>query len=790
MTELVNEFSEKEISRIKEEFKRIDDKIYVDHAGTALYSEKQIDCVSKLLKDNIFCNPHTCKITGDLVDQVRFRILSFFNTNSEKYTIVFTANASAALKTVAECFDFGTSGSFHYCQENHTSVLGMREVVQTKNVSVLTRSDILKNISSNRRKNCDFKKFSGNSLLAFSAQCNLSGYKMPLDVIESIQNKGIIDHGKYIRGELDHTSENKCFICLDAASFAATNFLDLKKYSPDFVCISFYKIFGYPTGLGALLLSKRGQSVMKKKYFGGGTVKISMTCKDFHVKRDNFAEQYEDGTLSFLSIASLLEGFKTLERLVPSTNDLRSQQRISRHVFNLAKYFYESLNDLRHENGQKLIEFYNHTNYESSETQGGIVCFNILHEDGSYVGFAEVACIAAVYNIILRTGCFCNAGACQSFLKLRDEDIVKHFQAGHVCSDYNDLIEGQPTGGVRISFGYITQKSDVDAVLQMLKNCYVSETSQKRLEIIKSKDLPKALRHIPERLSRVKAQLTKICIYPIKSCAAFEINGETQWEITENGLKYDRIWMIVDSNGMAFTQKRCTQLCLIKPRINLKSNHLELSFKEKVSTPIPLQVSVDETNTITTNFCQSKVCGDSIQGFDCGNEIAAWLSDVLSTPGLRLIRQNDNSERKYSDGTSKEINLSNQAQYLLINKSSVAWLLKRIPNWQKNMNSLDDVVKRFRANLIIENCCAFEENNIKNLQIGDIDFNIEGPCTRCQMICIDQNTGDKTAEPLKTIAKEFQGKIKFGIYLSQKILDEGPANKSISCNDKVTLAKN
>ena len=35
------------------------------------------------------------------------------------------------------------------------------------------------------------------------------------------------------------------------------------------------------------------------------------------------------------------------------------------------------------------------------------------------------------------------------------------------------------------------------------------------------------------------------------------------------------------------------------------------------------------------------------------------------------------------------------------------------------------------------------------------------------MICIDQETGKKTKEPLTTLAASFKGKLKFGIYLSK-----------------------
>lgn len=96
--------------------------------------------------------------------------------------------------------------------------------------------------------------------------------------------------------------------------------------------------------------------------------------------------RFEDGTLPYLSIVSLLAGYETIEQLIPGD----SMQRISRHCFHLAKYLYESLKALKYSNGQNVIEFYHDTTFESISSQGGIVNFNVLHEDGLFVGFSEV----------------------------------------------------------------------------------------------------------------------------------------------------------------------------------------------------------------------------------------------------------------------------------------------------------------------------------------------------------------------------------------------------------------
>ncbi|XP_004529791.1 molybdenum cofactor sulfurase isoform X1 [Ceratitis capitata] len=771
------------------------DNIYLDHAGTTLYPESLVDAAGQVLKENLFCNPHTCKVTGDIIDQARYRILQHFNTDATEYAVVFTANATAALKLVGECFSFGedenNSGAFYYCQENHTSVLGMREVVRTNRLYVLTKDEILKNLY-NTTNGISEHGINGqgsvgegdtrkcNSLVVFSAQCNFSGYKMPLETIEAIQKNGLLVLGTQIRGEED--GEDACkdsnfYICLDTASYVASNFLDLRRYKPDFCCISFYKMFGFPSGVGALLVSKRGQAVLNKRFYGGGTINIAMTRLDFHEKRAQFSTRFEDGTLPFLTITSLLEGFRTLERLVPPTLQLKSVQRISAHVHQLAKYCHDSLAALHHTNGAPLIEFYNYDGYDDVALQGGVVTFNVLHDDGSYVGFAEVACIAAVHNVQLRTGCFCNPGACQWFLGLSNADIRKQFEAGHVCSDFTDLVDGLPTGAVRMSFGYMTRASDVDKAVAMIRDCYLT-TAAERLRIMERAELPERLRHVSQRL---KPQLKRICIYPIKSCGAFEVTSA--WQLTSSGFKYDRAWMIVDVNGMAITQKHFTRLCLIRPVVKLEEGILELRFPEMKPAQVPLEIDdVSRAKRIDSSFCQSKVCNDLVEGLDCGEAVGQWLSDCLEASGLRLVRQN--AERRTQDGVSKDISLANQAQFLLVNRASVRWLANKV---ETEKEPLDQTVDRFRGNLILETASAFEENSFEEISIGGVNFKMEGFCTRCQMVCIDQHSGQKTNEPLRTIAREFGGKIRFGIYLSLK---EQPAeNTLVSCSEEVRIKK-
>lgn len=88
----------------------------------------------------------------------------------------------------------------------------------------------------------------------------------------------------------------------------------------------------------------------------------------------------------------------------------------------------------------------------------------------------EVEKLAGLWNIRLRTGCFCNPGACAWHMGLTSEQMRTNYEAGHVCWDDHDLVEGRPTGAVRISFGYMSSFEDAAAFLAFIKECFVKSS--------------------------------------------------------------------------------------------------------------------------------------------------------------------------------------------------------------------------------------------------------------------------------------------------------------------------
>lgn len=161
--------------------------------------------------------------------------------------------------------------------------------------------------------------------------------------------------------------------------------------------------------------------------------------------------------------------------------------------------------------------------------------------------------MASLYNIHLRTGCFCNTGACQKFLSLSNKQVKDNLSAGHVCGDDVDLIEGEPTGSVRISFGYMSNFADARTFLDFIKECFLERNSDHgtassaclNFHIHSNLEQDSTVPTTPNQKHPVDCQvykpgllkavnslqhprdlmLEKICIYPIKSCAAFEVSN-------------------------------------------------------------------------------------------------------------------------------------------------------------------------------------------------------------------------------------------------------------------------
>jgi molybdenum cofactor sulfurtransferase len=273
------------------------DVTYLDHAGCTLPRTDLIQsCMHDLMNGRIFGNPHTSgnhgQRTDDSINSARNEVLSFVNIHSEDvYDVIFTANSTAAAKLVAECFPWTQNSTYCYTANAHTSIVGMRAYAPN---SICISSQTFQdspNSSDNGNDAATMKKsfydIKSNcecsyNLLSVPGECNFSGVKANFnkvdEFIDNIDNIDNIDQIKQnsslIKGNYPtpspESNTNMWLWLLDASKLASTSAIDLASIHadrrPHFVCLSFYKIFGYPTGLGALLVKRDIAHLLQKRW--------------------------------------------------------------------------------------------------------------------------------------------------------------------------------------------------------------------------------------------------------------------------------------------------------------------------------------------------------------------------------------------------------------------------------------------------------------------------------------------------------------------------------------------
>uniref|UniRef100_V5I8X3 Molybdenum cofactor sulfurase n=1 Tax=Anoplophora glabripennis TaxID=217634 RepID=V5I8X3_ANOGL len=186
-------YSTNQETLIAQEFGRLKGTYYLDHAGATLYSEQQLQNILQDLSKNVYSNPHannvTSKFTEDAIDIVRYRILEHFNTSNEEYTVIFVSSTTAALKTIAEYFDYGKkAGTLVHLENNHTSVLGMRNYATNSSEIKTEQAMYTLSCYDNGSTHSNSANTDSNSLFVFPAQCNFSGSKYPLSWIDKVKN--------------------------------------------------------------------------------------------------------------------------------------------------------------------------------------------------------------------------------------------------------------------------------------------------------------------------------------------------------------------------------------------------------------------------------------------------------------------------------------------------------------------------------------------------------------------------------------------------------------------------
>ncbi|HTU75457.1 MAG TPA: aminotransferase class V-fold PLP-dependent enzyme [Trebonia sp.] len=433
--------------------------VYLDYTGAGLPSRSQLRAHAQRIATSAFGNPHsenpTSTASTELIEAARTAVLRFLNASPHDYAVIFTPNATGACRLVGEAYAFGYGKRLVLTSDNHNSVNGIREFATRQGARVRYVSLTPDLQADEADLNLALGRGHGSrpGLFAFPAQSNFSGTRHPLEWVRRAQGGGYD-------------------VLLDAAAYVPTSRLDLRHVRPEFVTVSWYKVFGYPTGVGCLLVRRDAMAGLRRPWFSGGTIWGVSVQGGWHKLLASEAA-FEDGTVNFLSIPDVTCGIDWINGI--------GLGLISCRVDILTTWMLQCLAGLKHSNGQPMILLYGPP---AGARRGGTITFNFLAPDGSVVDERAVSRDAAAAGISLRTGCFCNPGAGEWAFGLTRKAIGGIFvrrallRRGSSRPDMTTVdgylrVVGMTTGGaVRVSLGVASTLADVEAFLDFAERTY------------------------------------------------------------------------------------------------------------------------------------------------------------------------------------------------------------------------------------------------------------------------------------------------------------------------------
>lgn len=420
--------------------------LYLDYTGAGLAARAQYRAHERRLAARLFGNPHSANPTSEaateLVERARERVLSYLDADPAEYVAVFTANATGAARLVGEAYPFSRRSRLVLTVDNHNSVNGLREFARRRHARttyVPTRAPELRVdtaalaavLAGGRR-----------GLFAYPAQSNFSGVRHPLDWIDLAQRAGYD-------------------VLLDAAAYLPTARLDLAAVRPDFVIASWYKLFGYPTGVGCLVARREAMARLVRPWFSGGTIQAVSVGMPWHTMAPDEAA-FEDGTLNFLSIPDVQFGLDWLDGI--------GVELVGTRVRCLTGWFLHRLAALRHSDDSPMVEVYGP---RDTRSRGGTVAFNLLDRDGRIVDERLVATESSAAGISLRTGCFCNPGVGEDAFGLGPDTLrALRRTRTNTLDEYLELTGLPSAGAIRVSFGLASTVADVERFVTFAEHTY------------------------------------------------------------------------------------------------------------------------------------------------------------------------------------------------------------------------------------------------------------------------------------------------------------------------------
>ncbi len=414
--------------------------VYADWTGAALPPVSLIDEWHNHLRSTLLGNPHSHHQPSvealREIQTTRKAVRDYFHADPTEYEVIFTTGATAAIRLL-EHYRF-EGGELLLTADNHNSVNGLRETAKRAG-AVVRYSPIQDDLSLDQdalERLLAFPRSNGNKLFCYPAKSNYAGVLHDLSWVPRARERG-------------------WDVLLDAAAYVSNQRLDLSMVKPDFVPMSFYKMFGFPTGVGCMLVRREAYKKLHKKWFAGGSILLVAVMKDFFAPESLGYARFEDGTVNFAQIGAVRSGLKFLSTLGDTHCHARALACRLRN---------------------QLIELHDGANSITMHSPPGtdIVTFSVKKGD-SIVDAWVFEKAANEQGVFVRTGCFCNPGVNEkvfgytvdAYERLYNDAILPDAITIEKLREFSD---GKPIGAIRASFGYANTVQDVDRFIEVTRD--------------------------------------------------------------------------------------------------------------------------------------------------------------------------------------------------------------------------------------------------------------------------------------------------------------------------------
>lgn len=771
---------------------------YLDYAGAALFGRAQLAAATSVLLTGILANPHTSPATAELIAEARAKVLEMFNVSADTHTVVFTSGATQALQLVGENFAWSRDSIFLYSDDCHTSAVGLRQFAKRAHASCgffelgelphlavgLARAQPLE---ESRTAAAPWPPqpaaADAANLLVFPGESNFSGARADLACMARLR-----------------AGPQRWRVLLDAAKLACTpGALDLSACPADFAAVSFYKIFGYPTGLGALIVRHDAAPLLSPvramsgasgpegafgpSYFGGGCVSSISSSSGFAVPRPALSQWLERGTSHFQGICTLPSQIRCLE-------DMASAPVRRRHTLAVCHEAYLRMRGLRHRSGRPLCTIFGrHDEAKWWSAQGPTIAAVMHFADGSCIPYGLVSEKAKERSIVLRTGCHCNPGACMKHLDLSDKDIRYFFASGKVCGDDMGVIDGRHTGVVRISFGTFSTLDDVSRWTALLEDEFLNrlptEEACRQCEgghAATGEEPSGYATEGPPRPLPAAGRVVAVKVYPIKGCGPLRVR---RWPFDPDtgALFLDRRWCLAVGSGDASSSQRLrpisakqapllTQVRLsLRPRRGASGGLALVLWAKDAATDVEVPLTAADGELLLRSGAEvdgaapspGAATSDSLASAagseHAAQEVARWFERLLSLPSLRFVEANTGA----AAGTGESPVLARSPQHFANAPNTL--LLVSTASLQDfgRLCGLPVPSERFRANLEVDFSTPYVEASWpigSEVRVGSTALEAAGRCVRCQAVDIDPE--DPTAKGTSLLAALATAQAKVG----------------------------